>query len=180
MTVYLTSLLWSSCFPAPTAAPDEGSAPLLLVHVAELSACQGVVSITPAYRCQLCEYLSVEWALPPLERRKRTPGLLPERGRGGAGVCFLRLESLHEGASDLRICGWNQSEVSSSVTINTVMLFDLQFPCSPECMSRINSRASLVVRWLRICLPMQGTRVRALVWEDPTCHGATRPVSHNY
>ena len=40
--------------------------------------------------------------------------------------------------------------------------------------------ASLVVQWLRICLPMQGTRVRALVWEDPTCHGATRPVSHNY
>ena len=40
--------------------------------------------------------------------------------------------------------------------------------------------ASLVVQWLRICLPMQGTRVRALVWEDPTCRGATRPVSHNY
>ena len=27
---------------------------------------------------------------------------------------------------------------------------------------------------------MQGTRVRALVWEDPTCHGATKPVHHNY
>ena len=40
-------------------------------------------------------------------------------------------------------------------------------------------RASLVAQWLRICLPMQGTRVRALVWEDPTCRGATRPVSHN-
>ena len=40
--------------------------------------------------------------------------------------------------------------------------------------------ASLVEQWLRICLLMQGTRVRALVWEDPTCHGATRPVSHNY
>ena len=26
---------------------------------------------------------------------------------------------------------------------------------------------------------MQGTRVRALVWEDPTCRGATRPVGHN-
>ena len=25
-----------------------------------------------------------------------------------------------------------------------------------------------------------GARVRALVWEDPTCRGATRPVSHNY
>ena len=40
--------------------------------------------------------------------------------------------------------------------------------------------ASLVAQWLRICLSMQGTRVRAVVWEDPTCHGATRPVSHNY
>ena len=40
--------------------------------------------------------------------------------------------------------------------------------------------ASLVVQWLRICLPMQRTRVRALVWENPTCRGATGPVSHNY
>ena len=40
--------------------------------------------------------------------------------------------------------------------------------------------ASLVAQWLRICLLMQGTRVRALVWEDPTCHGAAGPVSHNY
>ena len=42
------------------------------------------------------------------------------------------------------------------------------------------NRASLVAQWLRICLPMQGTRVRALGWEDPTCRGATKPVSHNY
>ena len=41
-------------------------------------------------------------------------------------------------------------------------------------------RASLVAQWLRICLPMQGTRVRALAWEDPTCRGATRPVCHSY
>ena len=41
-------------------------------------------------------------------------------------------------------------------------------------------RASLVAQWLRICLPMQGTRVRALVREDPTCRGATKPVRHNY
>ena len=31
-----------------------------------------------------------------------------------------------------------------------------------------------------VCLPVQGTRVRALVREDPTCRGATGPVSHNY
>ena len=39
---------------------------------------------------------------------------------------------------------------------------------------------SLVVHWLRICLLTQGTRVRALVWEDPTCCGATKPVRHSY
>ena len=32
------------------------------------------------------------------------------------------------------------------------------------------TRASLVAQWLRVCLPMQGVRVRALVWEDPTSH----------
>ena len=45
---------------------------------------------------------------------------------------------------------------------------------------RTGTGASLVVQWLRICLPMQRTRVWALVWEDPTCRGATGPVSHNY
>ena len=33
-----------------------------------------------------------------------------------------------------------------------------------------------MAQWLRVCLLMQGTRVRALVWEDPTCHGAAGPV----
>ena len=45
---------------------------------------------------------------------------------------------------------------------------------------RIRNGASLVVQWLRVCLPMQGTWVRALLWEDPTCRRATRFVSHNY
>ena len=37
-------------------------------------------------------------------------------------------------------------------------------------------RASLVAQWLRICLPMQGTQVQALVREDPTCRGAAKPT----
>ena len=41
------------------------------------------------------------------------------------------------------------------------------------------TRTSLVVQWLRIHLPMQGTWVWALVWEDPTCCGATKPMRHN-
>ena len=43
-----------------------------------------------------------------------------------------------------------------------------------------HSWASLVAQWLRIRLPTQGTRVQALVREDPTCRGATKPMRHNY
>ena len=44
---------------------------------------------------------------------------------------------------------------------------------------RLSIGASLVAQWLRVHLPMQGTRVRALVREDPTCCRATKPVRHN-
>ena len=54
--------------------------------------------------------------------------------------------------------------------INSTVLYTLKFVTG----------TSLVAQWLRIHLPTQGTRVRALVREDPTCHGATKPVSHNY
>ena len=39
---------------------------------------------------------------------------------------------------------------------------------------------SLVIQWLRIYQPMQGTQVQSLVWEDPTCCGATKAENHNY
>ena len=42
-------------------------------------------------------------------------------------------------------------------------------------LSRIG--ASLVAQWLRIRLPMQETWVRALVREEPTCHGAPQLLS---
>ena len=41
------------------------------------------------------------------------------------------------------------------------------------------SRASLVAQWLRIRMPMQGTRVQTLVQEDPTCRGAAKLVRDN-
>ena len=50
---------------------------------------------------------------------------------------------------------------------------------SPEAQS-FCSGPSLVVQWLRIYLPMQGTWVHSLVQEDPMCHKATKPVHHNY
>ena len=45
---------------------------------------------------------------------------------------------------------------------------------------KTGSGVSLVVQWLKIRLPMQGTQLWALVREDPTCHGATKPMRHNY
>ena len=60
----------------------------------------------------------------------------------------------------------------------TVRSTDLKFHMEKDNFK--SSRTSLAAQWLRIRLPMQGTRVRALVWEDPTCRGATKPVHHNY
>ena len=38
-------------------------------------------------------------------------------------------------------------------------------------------KTSLVIQWIRICLPMQETRVRSLIWEYPTYLGAISPCS---
>ena len=40
--------------------------------------------------------------------------------------------------------------------------------------------AFLVVQWLRIRLPMQGTWIWSLFWEDPTVHKVTEPKHRNY
>ena len=61
-----------------------------------------------------------------------------------------------------------------------MLYFYILYLNTSKCFIYNNDRASLVAQWLGICLPMQGTRVQALVWEDPTCHGATGPVGHNY
>ena len=34
----------------------------------------------------------------------------------------------------------------------------------------------ILAHWIRIRLPVQGTWVRSLVWEDSTCHRVTKPV----
>ena len=45
---------------------------------------------------------------------------------------------------------------------------------------KCHNQTSLVVQWLRICLPMQETWVWSLAWEDSTYHGTTKPVCYNY
>ena len=57
----------------------------------------------------------------------------------------------------------------------------LEKPWAYACTPRKNKCwTSLVVQWLRICLPMQGKQVWSLVWEYFTCGRATKPIYHNY
>ena len=78
--------------------------------------------------------------------------------------------------------------VSPSYSIQNCNLFPLPFTLlyfsfffmTLTVFNKKQNGTSLVAQWLRTHLPMQGTQVRSLVWEDPTCRGATKPESHNY
>ena len=50
----------------------------------------------------------------------------------------------------------------------------------PHLEQKLKSWTPLVVQWLRIHLPTQGTWVCSLVQVDPTCLGAIKPVCWNY
>ena len=102
-------------------------------------------------------------------------------------------QGVHATPSSLRLCLYSYLAIHGEVIGNLQyrklraeserqvdVRWNKRNQCSQEFVSKRGTGASLVAQWLRICLPMQGTRVRALVWEDPTCCGATRPVSHNY
>ena len=47
-------------------------------------------------------------------------------------------------------------------------------------LERGNLRTSLVVQWLRIHLPIQGTQVPSLLWKDSTSRRADKPMRHSY
>ena len=67
-----------------------------------------------------------------------------------------------------------------SGTVTADILTQLESSREDSTSVSLSRGTSLVAQWLRTRLPMQGTRVRALVWEDPTCHRATKPMRHNY
>ena len=77
----------------------------------------------------------------------------------------------------------NSSSIEFLTEKSSIKFVSLVFQCGtdgelPE--YKVSAGTSFVAQWLRICLPMQGTRVRFLVWEDSTCCGATKPGCHNY
>ena len=88
-------------------------------------------------------------------------------------VWFGALDVSTPGASHHNKVQSEQGHVSVSLRIGNLCYSDKQ----PLHFSGLKQGlgTSLVAQWLRICLPVQATRVRSLVREDPTCCGATEP-----
>ena len=109
----------------------------------------------------------------------------------------MRFRKAQGGGGHARGCGcfityWILSEVLSKDIIEASKIMETleevdRLVCGSmiyknwqEGLKKLDYGGSLVAQWLRICLPMQGTQIRALVREDPTCHRATKPVCHSY
>ena len=82
----------------------------------------------------------------------------------------------------------NKSDKSGHLTLFLILegkfkLFTFEYAASLSYMVFIMLRyilsigTSLVVQWLRICLPMQRTWVQFLVWEDSSAMGQISPCS---
>ena len=78
------------------------------------------------------------------------------------------------------VCGWNSASLWSQLPLTIPAQSFLNQEVTDSHIQTSFWGASVVAQWLRILLRMQGTPVRALVREDPTCLRATKPVCHNY
>ena len=91
---------------------------------------------------------------------------------------------LHIAGFNLLTCCWGFLYLCSwGVLIGSFLFLVLSlsgFGIKIKVASKNELKNSLVAQWLRIHLPMQGAHIQALVREDPTCRGATKPVRHNY
>ena len=67
---------------------------------------------------------------------------------------------------------WSKSDTERQISHDVTYIWNLNKWYKGTCLQNRN-RTLLVVQWLGICLPMQGTWVRSLAWEDSTCPGAT-------
>ena len=86
-----------------------------------------------------------------------------------------RQETIKTGKDVWEKGNYHYGELSVEIQTSTATLEN-----SMEVPLKTKNRASLMVQWLSIWLLMEGTWVRSPVSKDPTCHGATKPMCHNY
>lgn len=105
-----------------------------------------------------------EWET-PLAKPAQHAGLSAFRPETGVCRCMSIISSRPVAQS-----------VSSKQSLSA---YCMPFPLpNPRAFERLSMGTSLAAQWF--CLPMQATRARLLVWEDSTCRGAAKPVSHGY
>ena len=98
------------------------------------------------------------------------------------GVSFWDDENVLDSVIHAQLCEYTKNHWIVHFKRVSFVVCELYLNKAEKSLIKILSsiRTSLVTQWLRIRLPMQETRVRSLVWEDPTWCGATKPVRHNY
>ena len=106
------------------------------------------------------EVRALEWVPPP------PPGDLPD-----PGVEPVSLVSPALWVDPLPVCYHIDEAKKRSLSLWSVKKREALKP---------PMKTSLVVQWLRICLPIQGTWVQSLVQEDSTCCRTTKSIHHNY
>ena len=116
----------------------------------------------------------------PFESKARKKASVPVQRQAGKNSLFLEGESIFLFYSGLQLIRWGPPTLGRVIFFTQSTNLNVRdFPGGPV-VKTVLLRTSLVVQWLRIHLPTQGTWVRALVREDPTCCRATKPVCHNY
>ena len=123
----------------------------------------------------------------PSRQKERPWDRRPVQGRAGPSVAGVSQERTVEGAGRWQYqLMWRLWARGGTLAFTLGELEHCSRVLSREVtpsdfgLKRITRGTSLVAQWSRVRLPMQGTRVRALVQEDTTCRGATKPVRHNY
>ena len=91
---------------------------------------------------------------------------------------YLKRTQLHLQTDVVRFAT-SSSAFQSTLSIALMSQFALQTLTLPSLKNKPGT-SSLVVQWIRIHLPMQGTQVRSLVREHSTCCGTSNPVCQNY
>ena len=105
---------------------------------------------------------------------------------GYAWVMYKYYTILYEGLEypqTLESLGWLSPgllHISRDDYVVKTLIFTYHTYSAIRSQSKAKRWASLVAQWWRVGLPMQETQVRSVIWKDPTCCWAAKPVGHNY